>query len=92
MHIEVRPSSSIDDLRMALSPIWHYFGRPPQEEQVASFARLMTPQRAHAAWEGGQVVGGAGAFPFEVTVPGGQVRAAGLTVIGVLPPYHGQHQ
>src|SRR2546421_448113 len=31
----------------------------------------------HAAWEDGAAVGGAGAFPFELTVPGGRVRAAG---------------
>ena len=26
-------------------------------------------------------------FPFELTVPGGRVRAGGVTVIGILPPY-----
>src|SRR2546426_11844876 len=29
-------------------------------------------------------VGGAGAFPFELTVPGGRVPAAGVSVVGVL--------
>src|SRR5207249_313158 len=36
---------------------------------------------------GAGVVGGAGAFPFTLTVPGGRVRAAGVTVVGVLPTH-----
>ena len=77
MSIEVRPCNSVDELRAALTPIWHYFGRPPADEQVANFARVLTPQRAHAAWEDGQVVGGCGSYGLDLTVPGGRVRAAG---------------
>ena len=40
-----------------------------------------------AAWEDGRAVGGAGAFPFVLTVPGGSVRAAGITAVGVLPTH-----
>ena len=39
----------------------------------------------HAAFDGDRIVGGAGAFPFELTVPGGTVRCGGVTVVGVLP-------
>ena len=39
----------------------------------------------HAAFDGGEIVGGAGAFPFELTVPGGALPCAGVTVVGVLP-------
>jgi predicted acetyltransferase len=35
----------------------------------------------------GEFAGGGGAFPFELTVPGGLVRAGGVTVIGILPPF-----
>src|SRR5205823_1682472 len=28
-----------------------------------------------------------GSFPFDLTVPGGQVKAAGVTVVGVLPTH-----
>ena len=35
----------------------------------------------------GEFAGGGGAFPFELTVPGGRVRAGGVTVIGILPPF-----
>ncbi len=41
----------------------------------------------HVAAEGGQFVGSAGAFPLEVTVPGGPMGTAGVTVVGVLPTH-----
>jgi predicted acetyltransferase len=75
-------------MRAAVSPIWHYFGRSaPSDEQIESLARVLPAERVHAAWDGERVVGGAGAFPFELTVPGGRVRAAGVTVVGVLPTH-----
>ncbi len=33
------------------------------------------------------IVGGAGAFPFEMTVPGGTVATAGVTVVGTFPTH-----
>ena len=41
----------------------------------------------YAAWEGGRAVGGLGAFPFQLTVPGGRVPAAGVTIAAVLPTH-----
>ena len=32
-------------------------------------------------------VAGSGAFAFDLTVPGGQVKAAGVTIVGVLPTH-----
>jgi predicted acetyltransferase len=76
-----------EELRAGLSPIFHYFGRAPNEEAAESIGRLLPADRMHAAWEDGRVVGAAGAFPFELTVPGGRVRAAGVTLVGVLPTH-----
>ena len=42
-------------------------------------------ERVHAAYDGDRVSRGAAAFALDLTVPGGQVTAAGVTVIGVLP-------
>ena len=41
----------------------------------------------HAAFDGDAIVGGAGALPFQMTVPGGPVACAGVTVVGVLPTH-----
>jgi predicted acetyltransferase len=84
--IEVRPCRP-EELRAALSPIFHYFGRAPSEESAESIARVLPAERMHAAWEDGVAVGGAGVYPFELTVPGGRVRAAGVTLVGVLPTH-----
>ena len=41
----------------------------------------------HAAFDEGRVVGGAGALPFRLSVPGGELDCAGVTVVGVLPTH-----
>jgi predicted acetyltransferase len=75
-------------LREAVRPIWHYFGRQaPNEEQTDRVARVMAPERMVAAWEGSRAVGGAGAFAFALTIPGGRIPAAGVTAVGVLPTH-----
>lgn len=48
----------------------------------------MLPEgRLHIALDGDAIVGCAGAFQFELTVPGGTVGTAGVTVVGVLPSH-----
>src|SRR5262245_4514478 len=88
MDYEVRTCSSAAELREAVRPIWHYFGRSgPLDDQFERLARVLPADRVTAAWEDGRAVGGAGAFPFQLTVPGGRVRAAGITAVGVLPTH-----
>jgi len=70
-----------------LTPIFHYFGATPKPEHVERFSRIQPPERLHAAFEDGKAVGGAGAFPFRMTVPGAQIPAAGVTTVGVLPTH-----
>ena len=84
----VRPCATADEMRAAFAPIWHYFGQSaPSEDAVKHFRRVMEPQRVHAAFEGGKAVAGSGSFPFDLTVPGGQVKASGITIVGVLPTH-----
>jgi predicted acetyltransferase len=78
----------VDELRAAVTPIGYYFGRAtPNEDQFERLARVLPMERVQAAWDGSRAVGGAGAFPFTLTVPGGRVRAAGVTVVAVLPSH-----
>jgi predicted acetyltransferase len=86
MAIEVRVCAP-DELKLGLTPIFHFFGTTPSEEGVEALGRVLPADRLHVALEDGTAVGGAGAFPFELTVPGGRVRAAGVTVVGVLPTH-----
>src|SRR6516165_7252859 len=85
--IAVVTCASGDDLRAALTPMWHYFGRVPADDSIAALRRLMPPYRVHTAQDGAHVIGAAGSFAFELTVPGARVPAAGVTIVAVLPTH-----
>ncbi len=70
-----------------MSAIGHYFAWEPTVEGTERFARNLEVERMHAAWEDGAIVGGAGAFGLQLSVPGGSVPAAGITIVGVLPTH-----
>jgi predicted acetyltransferase len=85
--IEVRPCAP-DEVGRALDPIWHYFGGRAEAEDVERFASILPAERVHAAFEDGAIVGGAGAYLFETTVPGAaKVPTAGVMAVGVLPTH-----
>jgi predicted acetyltransferase len=91
LSVEIRRSSSLEELRQALAPINHYFGSDSTAEGAERFAQWMELDRMHAAWLDRKIVGGAGALSFDVSVPGGsRVPAAGVTVVGVLPSHRRQ--
>ena len=88
MDIEVRPCASVDELRQAVDVISHYFGSETTLEDAERFATWLEVERMHIALDGDRIVGGAGAFSYEMSVPGGaSVPAAGVTVVGVLPTH-----
>jgi predicted acetyltransferase len=85
---EVRPTKDLDEFKRAVGAIGHYFGGWPADDEAAQrFSSNLPLERMHAAIDGERIVGGAGAFPFELTVPGGTVRCGGVTVVGVLPTH-----
>ncbi len=85
---DVRTTQDLDEFLRAVGAIGHYFGGwPPDLERAEQFARTLPLERVHAARDGERIVGGAGAFPFRFTVPGGAVDCAGVTVVGVLPTH-----
>ncbi len=84
---DVRPCADQEEFGHAVGVIGQYFNPPPDEEMLERLARLLPHERMHAAFEDGQIVGGAGAFPFELSVPGGSLRCAGVTAVGVDPTH-----
>ena len=56
-------------------------------ESTERFLERMDIDRVHAALDGDQIVGGTGAFTYRMSVPGGAVPAAGVTIVGVLPSH-----
>jgi predicted acetyltransferase len=84
--VEIRVAQP-DERVAAFAPIWHYFGSPlgPEAERTE---RMIVPEgRMHVATDNGAIVGSGGAFELELTIPGGQISAAGVTVVGVLPTH-----
>jgi predicted acetyltransferase len=84
---EVRPVSSPEEFGLAVDSIGQYFGGPLTAERIERFSKLLPLERMHAAFEAGKIVGGAGAFPFELSVPGAALPCAGVTVVGVHPTH-----
>ena len=84
---DVRPTKDIAEFKAAVGAISHYFGGGPDDERSERFAKVLSLERMHAAFDGDAIVGGAGAFPFQLTVPGGVVPCGGVSVVGVLPTH-----
>jgi predicted acetyltransferase len=84
---DVRACTGQEEYNRAVSAIGQYFNPPPNEEFLERFAQTLPHERMHAAFEGDQIVGGAGAFPFELSVPGGSIPCAGITAVGVQPTH-----
>jgi predicted acetyltransferase len=87
MAIRIRTVRNPEELAAAMGAIGHYFGWVPNTEQAEGFTSYLPLDRMHAAFDDGQVVGGAGVYPFELTVPGGPIRCAGVTIVGVQPTH-----
>jgi len=85
--MEVRPCRDRDEFARALYGIFQYFGPTPADDVVDSWIGLVGADRMHAAFEDGEVVGGAGVFTFDFSVPGGSLPCAGVTVVGVYPTH-----
>src|SRR3954462_2952088 len=84
---DVRPTRDREEFRRAFYGIGQYFGGPPTDEQIERFEQVLPYERMHAAFEDGAIVGGGGAFPFEMSVPGGVLGCGGVTVVGVYPTH-----
>jgi predicted acetyltransferase len=84
---DVRPVTDLDEFTEAFLAIGQYFGAEPKEERMQRFTTNLPFNRMFAARENGRTIGGAGSFPLTMSVPGGQVPCAGVTVVGVYPTH-----
>lgn len=86
MSIDVRAIRP-DEFRLFLETAETSFGDQLHEEELQRVQKLFEPERCHAAFAGDVMVGTAAAYPFTLTIPGGEVPAAGVTLVGVLPSH-----
>jgi predicted acetyltransferase len=66
------------------------FSEVPREEDLANWTMAFEADRAIAAYDGERIVGTAGIFSFDLTIPGGVIPAAGVTIVGVHPTHRRQ--
>ena len=87
MTIDIRGISE-EEFRPWLDSVEVAFGETLTDQQHAEARRVFEVDRVLAAFDGQLSVGGGGAFTFQLSVPGGgQVGAAGVTAVGVLPTH-----
>src|ERR1035437_11081811 len=89
MTIEIRTCTEIE-FGAAIGTIFQYFGAELPEEGVERFRRVLPRDYVNAAFDGKDVVGSASAYPFQMTIPGGPVATAGITLVGVSPTHRRQ--
>ncbi|HXG77095.1 MAG TPA: GNAT family N-acetyltransferase [Gaiellaceae bacterium] len=86
MDLEYRTPTA-DELPTALRAVYAAFGEEAKEDDLQRDLERMPGERVLTAWDGGRPVGTTASYPFELTVPGGHARAAGVTWVGVLPSH-----
>jgi predicted acetyltransferase len=74
-------------LREFVRPLESAFAEPWTDADFAEFALTAEPERVIAAFDGERAVATAGAYTFRLTVPGGEVAAAAVTLVGVAPSH-----
>ena len=87
MTFEVHPATDNEEYGEALQAIGQYFGMQLNDEAIERFLKVLPLDRMHAARENGTIVGGAGAFSWDMSIPGGSLPTAGVTVVGVYPTH-----
>ena len=87
MPFDVRPCRDREELSRAIYAIGQNFFGSPTAEMLDRWERLLGLERMHAAFDTGEIVGGAGAFTFDLSVPGGSLPCAGVSVVGTYPTH-----
>ena len=70
-----------------IAPLSIAFNQELTDAAIENDRRTIELDRFIGALDGDDVVGSAGAYSMRVTVPGGEVGAAGITAVGVLPSH-----
>ena len=83
----IRTPGSPDDLAQFLAPIPPAVGEEYPEAEQEADRNVFELDRITAAFDADQSVGCAGAFTLRLTVPGGEVAAAGITLVAVMPSH-----
>lgn len=90
MAIEFRKTADEGEVVEAFRTIMVAFGEEVEERDVERTRKTMPADRVHVAVDNGKFVGVAAAYEFSLTIPGGELPAAGVTWVAVLPTHRRQ--
>src|SRR5215813_13939898 len=86
----IRPVAD-DELAGFLAVDQHASHATPMSERArANLVARLEFGRTLAAFDGDKIVGGAGAFSFQMRVPGAMAAVAGVSLVAVLPSHRRQ--
>ncbi|MFL5964951.1 MAG: GNAT family N-acetyltransferase [Gaiellaceae bacterium] len=87
MAIEIRSAASADELRTGMKAGATGFGEELLDDEFERHVKTMPPDRFLTAFDGAAPVGTTASYAFTVTIPGGELPAAGVTWVTVLPSH-----
>jgi predicted N-acetyltransferase YhbS len=87
MTLDVRRVRDEDELASAYRTIHAVFGETLEERNIERARKTMPYERVHVALDGDSIVGVALAFPFSMTIPGGELPVGGVTWVAVQPTH-----
>ena len=82
MSVEIRVPAP-EEIDRWFSVIAASFSDELKDEDMEKDKRMLPPDRMLAAYEDGAMIGTAADIPLTLTIPGGELPAAGLTFVGV---------
>jgi predicted acetyltransferase len=80
-------SPARDEMRAFMQPIADAFSDELSQPEFEAERQLLEPERCVSAFDGEERVASSAAYTFRLTVPGGEVGAAGITGVGVRPDH-----
>jgi predicted acetyltransferase len=86
MHLSLRPVAP-DEFPRWLRTLEGVFGSTVGPKRIEEHRRTLPLDRTIAAYDGDDLIGTAGDYPFVFTVPGGKLAGAGVTCVSVRPTH-----
>lgn len=87
MDYEIRPIT-LDEFKTYGRVTGVAFSEQPSDDDFEGWKLTFEPERSLAVFDEGQIVGTAGAYTFDLTLPGlTTIPVAGVTTVGVLPTH-----
>jgi predicted acetyltransferase len=87
MTTEVRTAAHADEAEAAVHIVGEAMLAEMSPERVEGWLRWADPERTHLAFDDGRPAGTAKWFPTTLSTPGGEVEAAAVTAVAVLPTH-----